>query len=483
MIPGARVYWHCANQKKRNPLWDQYFFNFEKNWTSKIIVSRQKEQKENFSFFLKNKLFIGVNLFEKRDREKISFNKIMENNISWIKESIRSHQDRIQSLVIFAHDFSGLRDKNSTYEVCGNISLKYWDVKKHYKYFDDQFIQIAKEFKKPILYVHDNSECWTYDRPYKEVPNVERIMVEKVRNAPFVQVTLDDSGFHIDQKKNKRINFFIKEANLGNIWAQYFLGLEYFKLKDYKNAKKWLIKGANKKFAPAQVELGKVLLEDKNIINDNKYLEIFNLFQSAIQSKSLKDINLEFRKNRNITNTSYFNKISQFRDKIIKDSVFLAHFYLGYMFENGFGVPQNYQKALENYKKASKGIGQASYNIAVMYFNGSGLKKDFIKAKDWCVKGDATGVVKCSAMLGYLYYMGQGVEKDYKKASKYFNRSINHHPSLLILSSLYFWGFGVNKDPNAAMYYLNKAAKLGNLEANRIINSGRQTNEKIESPK
>jgi TPR repeat protein len=470
IIPGAKVYWKCKNQIERNPLWDQYFFEFEKHWELGFLVNRQKRQKENFSFFIDNALFIGINLFEKRNRDSVKFNKLMRNNISWIKESLKQHQDKAKSLVIFAHDFSGLIDKSFPYETCGNLQLKYWETHKHYKYFDDQFVHLAKEFKKPILYIHDNSQCWTHDRPFKEAQNIERIVVDKVRKSPLVQITLGDGKFFIDQRKNKRVNLFIEEASIGDVWSQYFLALEYLKLKDYKNAKKWLTKASNKKFPPAQVKLGEILLNSKDETKEKKYAEAFELFQSALQKRSHKNINSELQINRNTKPISYQNKIIQFHNQILEDSVFFAYFFQGVMYSNKFGVPQNHQKALEYFQKASEGnIGAAYSNIAIMYFNGMGVKKDFKEARNWCVKGALAGVNDCNFMIGTFYLNGQGVQRDYKEAAKWFKPIGGYAPVAYNLGVLYFNGLGVTKDVGTALKYFKHAAKKGSSEAIKFL--------------
>ena len=139
--PGDNGYDVCENKLKAKQFWDQYISKFEKHWKLDFLVRRQREQSENFSFFIENTLFIGINLFEKRDRDNIKFNKIMHNNISWIKENLKKFETQTKSLVIFAHDFSGLRNKNSDYLVCENKDMSSW-AKENYeskKYFSDQF--------------------------------------------------------------------------------------------------------------------------------------------------------------------------------------------------------------------------------------------------------------------------------------------------------------------------------------------------------
>ena len=118
IIPGDNGYDVCENKLKAKQFWDRYISEFEKHWHLEFLIRRQKEQRENFAILLESVLFVGINLFEKRDRDIIKFNKVLENNISWIKENIKKYQGQTKSLIIFAHDFSGLRKKNDDYIVC-----------------------------------------------------------------------------------------------------------------------------------------------------------------------------------------------------------------------------------------------------------------------------------------------------------------------------------------------------------------------------
>jgi TPR repeat protein len=463
MTPGANVYWNCTNKSQRNQLWQKYFYEFENHWKLKFLVKRQKEQKENFSFFLKNTLFIGINLFEKRDLSDSWFKKLLENNIAWIKQNLEFHQERTNSIVIFAHDFSGLRKENVDYVACGGIQINSWRVHKHYRYFSDQFVGLANKFGKPIVYIHDNSQCFSYDTPYLEAKNIKRIDVDKIWKNPFVEIRIDGSEVFLDQRKNKRIDFFIKEANLGDVWSQYFLGLEYLKLMDYKKAKKWLTKAVKKDFRPAQLELGKIFRDEK------KYAQALELFNLVTEGNWSYDKNEDLQVDNKTQIPSWKNRIKKFKDKKINDTVFFGYFHIGMSFERGLGVKKNIHKALEYYKLASNLVANASYNIAVIYFNGLAGGKEFVKAKDWCSKGFREGARKCSAMLGYLYFNGLGVNKNYNEAMKWFKLSIKDSTSMFHLAFIYLNGLGIKKNKKIAIKYLKKAAILGKKEAIVIL--------------
>ena len=60
------------------------------------------------------------------------------------------------------------------------------------------------------------------------------------------------------------------------------------------------------------------------------------------------------------------------------------------MYENGLGVKQDINKAIELYTKESENNSdQAKYNLGYIYENGLGVKKDKSKAEYWYSKIDS----------------------------------------------------------------------------------------------
>src|SRR6516225_3751424 len=71
-----------------------------------------------------------------------------------------------------------------------------------------------------------------------------------------------------------------------------------------------------------------------------------------------------------------------------------AQFALGFMYDKGRGVPQNYGEASKWYRKAAEqGDILAQYFLAEKYFMGEGVPQDYGEASKWCRKvaeqGDA----------------------------------------------------------------------------------------------
>jgi TPR repeat protein len=61
-----------------------------------------------------------------------------------------------------------------------------------------------------------------------------------------------------------------------------------------------------------------------------------------------------------------------------------AQAYLGFMFETGRGVPQNYTEAAMWYRRsAEQGDSLAQYSLGLLYDKGQGVPKDIVEANKW----------------------------------------------------------------------------------------------------
>ena len=62
----------------------------------------------------------------------------------------------------------------------------------------------------------------------------------------------------------------------------------------------------------------------------------------------------------------------------------VAQAYLGFMFETGRGVPQNFSEAAMWYRRAAEqGNGAAQYSLGLLYDKGYGVPRDQVEAHRW----------------------------------------------------------------------------------------------------
>src|SRR3954470_11042434 len=67
-----------------------------------------------------------------------------------------------------------------------------------------------------------------------------------------------------------------------------------------------------------------------------------------------------------------------------------AQSYLGFMYETGRGVPQNYTEAAMWYRRAAEqGDSLAQYQLGILFDRGQGVPQDIIQASKWLHLGTA----------------------------------------------------------------------------------------------
>jgi TPR repeat protein len=138
------------------------------------------------------------------------------------------------------------------------------------------------------------------------------------------------------------------------------------------------------------------------------------------------------------------------------------------------GVPKDYFASLRWANlAASKANPMGIYNLAVLYENGQGVKKDTKRAKElfkkvfpMLKKLAEAGNPRAQYDLGYMYFHGSGgINTDHKKAIDWFEKSANQNNenACFVLGYLYSNGLaGLHKNPATAQKWFRKAALLGN---------------------
>ena len=145
---------------------------------------------------------------------------------------------------------------------------------------------------------------------------------------------------------------------------------------------------------------------------------------------------------------------------------------LGVLYENGHGVPQDYDKARELYEKAAaKRDGMGMSALGVLYASGHGVPQDYDKAREWFEKAAAKGDAEAIGNLGVLYQNGHGVPQDYDNARQWYEKAVardNAH-AMFNLGTLYANGYGVPQDYAKAGEWFEKAAARGDSSAKKIL--------------
>lgn len=113
--------------------------------------------------------------------------------------------------------------------------------------------------------------------------------------------------------------------------------------------------------------------------------------------------------------------------------------------------------------RAEQGDAQAQYELASMYENGRGVKKNIDDALKWYWKAAENGHVGAQIDLGWFYQNGQFVEKDIKQAIALYMKAANQgNPQAQSnLAVLYDDGIDVPEDNELAVKWYKLAVEQG----------------------
>jgi serine/threonine protein kinase len=137
---------------------------------------------------------------------------------------------------------------------------------------------------------------------------------------------------------------------------------------------------------------------------------------------------------------------------------------LGYLYEEGLGVPKTPTRAVTLYTKGCDLNNEvACFNLGGMYSQGIGIKQDYPKAVSLysksCDAGDATA---CNS-LGVMYQAAHGVAQDNAKAATLFSKACTAGEAAACsnLGQAYIDGEGVPKDADKGKEFLTKGCSMG----------------------
>ena len=141
---------------------------------------------------------------------------------------------------------------------------------------------------------------------------------------------------------------------------------------------------------------------------------------------------------------------------------------LGVMYDNGYGVPQDYAEAVKWYRKsAEQGNPLAQNNLGLMYDNAHGVTQDYAEAVKWYRKSADQGHATAQNNLGFMYENGHGVVQDYAEAVKWYRKSAEQDEAAAQynLGRMYYNGQGVSENDSEAVKWYRKSAEQDYPEA------------------
>lgn len=161
-----------------------------------------------------------------------------------------------------------------------------------------------------------------------------------------------------------------------------------------------------------------------------------------------------------------------------------ASYYLGKMYDEGLGVEQDKNKALEYFKKSDAGYNtDASLALARAFLADDKIDEYGELAIQYLKKAAYAGSGEAFFMLGNAYAAGQVVPKDYTIAFGYYltgalkgDKKSQHQVSMC-----YFKGRGTTQDYESGLKWLAKSANQGYVLAQQDLADFRATDPRLQN--
>ena len=126
-------------------------------------------------------------------------------------------------------------------------------------------------------------------------------------------------------------------------------------------------------------------------------------------------------------------------------------------------TPESEQKENTNKSTQTKEDAETQFLLGKRYYEGSGVKKDYVEAVRWFRKAAEQGHTRAQYMLGTCYFRGEGVTRDFTEAVKWYRKAAEkgNAEAQWGLGMCYEGGYGVTKDYAEAEKWYRKAARQG----------------------
>lgn len=156
----------------------------------------------------------------------------------------------------------------------------------------------------------------------------------------------------------------------------------------------------------------------------------------------------------------------------------LGQYRLGMLYLNGRGVDKDPARGAALVGLAAeKRVRDAQYRLALLYGTGTGVGKDDRKAIEWLRKAAEQRHVEAQYLMAVAFTRGQyGLPRSPETAAEWLRRAaVQGHPGAEYeLGVAFRTGRGVPKDPSQALGWFVKAAKSGHPEAIETVRQIRE---------
>jgi len=153
----------------------------------------------------------------------------------------------------------------------------------------------------------------------------------------------------------------------------------------------------------------------------------------------------------------------------------VAQYYLARMYDSGYGVDTDREKAFALFESAAKqGHVDAQHTVAYSYLEGISVEQDYDEAAKWYRRAAEAGDPAAQRSIGLRYKNGEGVEQDFAEAAKWFRRAAEQGDAVAAfeLGEVYYYGHGdFPLDYDQALRWFYEAAHRGHTYAQYTLYS------------
>lgn len=178
IIPGDNDWYDCPDQDRGWTEWKDHFLRFDELWSQqKFLVQRQPKRKENFSFYYRDVLFIGLHIVGGIVKDEDEWRARHRDNFIWTRKNFRKFKN-MRSAVIFGHASPSIHQGS----LFSNI------------------VRLIERTGKQVMYIHGDGQI-SQTGNLKNNSLLLNVEVDMGAKAPPLKVTANARiGFQVDRR-------------------------------------------------------------------------------------------------------------------------------------------------------------------------------------------------------------------------------------------------------------------------------------------
>ena len=146
---------------------------------------------------------------------------------------------------------------------------------------------------------------------------------------------------------------------------------------------------------------------------------------------------------------------------------------VGYMYEEGLGVSQQFDAAVGWYEKAAaSGSMQANHNLGMIYAEGRGKPQSWVRALRY-FEVAASDIPASRYMIGYTFFQGEGNVQNRPRAFREFMDAAldGYADAQYMIAFMYLDGSGIPKQPMQAYVWASLAHENDQSQAAELVDA------------